>query len=65
MLADVHQAVQNKLEKSMQAFAGVVLGVMPLPHACNNPDCVSLQQRIELQLVAVKGSRCSGCKVAR
>jgi hypothetical protein len=45
-------------------YAELILALLPLSHMCNNPDCVSLQQRSELQLVAVKGSRCSGCKVA-
>jgi hypothetical protein len=66
LVADVRKAVQEDgLVDKLRASAKSVSGLLPLPHACNNPDCVSLQQRSELQLVAVKGSRCSGCKVAR
>jgi hypothetical protein len=66
LVADVRKAVQEDgLVDELRASAEFVSGLLPLPHACNNPDCVSLQQRSELQLVAGKGSRCSGCKVAR
>jgi hypothetical protein len=66
LVANVRKAVQEDgLADELHAYAGLVAALLPLPHACNNPDCVSLQQRSELQLVAVKGSRCSGCKVAR
>jgi hypothetical protein len=66
LVAEVRKAVQEDgLADELQAYGRFVCGLLPLPHACNNPDCVSLQQRSELQLVAGKGSRCSGCKVAR
>jgi hypothetical protein len=65
LLADVHQQAQWGLVRFIAGYAELILALLPLPHMCNNPDCVILQQRSELQLVAVKGSRCSGCKVAR
>jgi hypothetical protein len=66
LVAYVRKAVQEDgLVEELQAHARFVSGLLPLLHACNNPDCVSVEQCSELQLVAGKGSRCSGCKVAR
>jgi hypothetical protein len=66
LLADVATAVQEEgLAEQLQNHAALVASLLPLPHVCNNPGCVSLEQHSEQVLVSGKGSRCSGCKVAR
>jgi hypothetical protein len=66
LLADVATEVQQEgLAEQMQSYALLVASLLPLPHVCNNPGCVSLEQRSEQVLVSGKGSRCSGCKLAR
>jgi hypothetical protein len=35
---------------------------LPVPLCCNNPSCVELRGASEQQLVASKGSVCSGCR---
>jgi hypothetical protein len=66
MLTDLHAAVQQEgLAEQMQVYGELLTSLLPLPHVCNNPGCVSLEQRSELVLASAKGSRCSCCKVAR
>jgi hypothetical protein len=43
------------------ACGEALAALCPVPLCCNNPGCVELRGASELQLVKVKGSRCSQC----
>jgi hypothetical protein len=51
--------------QALEAFAGGLVAECPMPSICNNPDCTGFGNLSEEKLVGVKGTRCSGCKVAR
>jgi hypothetical protein len=54
-----------QLAQRLQQLGAAVISQLPQPHCCNNPGCRNLGGLSERQLVSGRGSRCSGCKVAR
>jgi hypothetical protein len=53
-------AIVEKLGAQMTAFGAALAAVLPSKHCCNHTGCSNLARLCEAELVAGKGSRCSG-----
>jgi hypothetical protein len=55
-------AVLPGIAERLTALGEALCAQFPLPHCCNNLDCVKLRGASELQLVGGKGGVCSRCR---
>jgi len=55
----------QQLPEGLKHFGRLLSAALPSRCCCNEPSCCCLDQVSELQLASGKGSKCSGCGVAR
>ena len=55
----------GQLPQALMNVGSLLCAVLPTKHCCNEPSCCCLDKPSELQLVGGKGTKCSGCGVAR
>jgi hypothetical protein len=49
----------------LEQLGAAVASQLPLPYCYNNPGCINLAKESEKELVSGKGTKCSGCCIAR
>ena len=55
----------RQLPKALMDVGSLLCAALPSKFCCNEPSCCCLDKPSELQIVGGKGTKCSGCGVAR
>ncbi len=55
----------QQLPKALTQFSSLLCAALPSRYCCNEPSCCCFDKPSELQLAGGKGTKCSGCGVAR
>ena len=62
---DTNPTVAQQLSAALIGLGSTLCAALPTKTACNYPACTDCDKPSEQQLVAGRGSTCSGCRAAR